>query len=60
VHQAGASNAATIADYLAVGALMIVVILLSATKMFRLYRGRCSLITLILWVAAKLFAQRKF
>jgi hypothetical protein len=59
VHQAGRSNATTIADYIAVGALMIVLILWSATRLFPDYLRSAALITLILWAATRLFAQRK-
>jgi len=57
---AGGSNAMTIADYIAVGALMIASILWSATRLFSDYIAVAALITLILWAAAMLFAQRKF
>jgi hypothetical protein len=56
----GGSNAVTIADYIAVGALMIVLILWSATRLFPDYIALAALITLILWAAARLFVQRKF
>ena len=59
VHQAGESDAMTIADYIAVGALMIVLILWSATRLFPDYIAIAALITLILWAVARLFAQRK-
>ena len=59
VHQAGERNAMTIADYIAVGALMVVLILWSATRLFPDYIAIAALITLILWAAARLFAQRK-
>jgi hypothetical protein len=59
VHQAGGSNAMTIADYIAVGALMMVLILWSATSLFPDYIAVAAPITLILWAAARLFAQRK-
>jgi hypothetical protein len=49
----------TIADYIAVGALMIVLILSSTTRLFFDYIAIAALITLILWAAARLFAQRK-
>jgi hypothetical protein len=49
----------TIADYIAVGALMIVLILWSATRLFPDYIAVAALIALILWAAARLFAQRK-
>ena len=49
----------TIADYIAVGALMVVLILWSATRLFPDYIAIAALITLILWAAARLFAQRK-
>ena len=55
VHQTGGSNAMTIADYIAVGALMIVLILWSATKLFPDYIAVAAL----MWAAARLFAQRK-
>ena len=60
VHQAGGSNAMTIADYIAVGALMIVLILWSATRLFPDYIALAALIMLTLWAAGRLFAQRKF
>jgi hypothetical protein len=50
----------TIADYIAVGALMIVLILWSATRLLPDYIALAALITLILWAAARLFVQRKF
>ena len=59
VHQAGERNAMTIADYIAVGALMVVLILWSATRLFLAYIAIAALITLILWAVARLFAQRK-
>jgi hypothetical protein len=59
LHQTGGSNAMTIADYIAVGALMIVLILWSATRLFPDYIALAALIALILWAAARLFAQRK-
>ena len=49
----------TIADYIAVGALMVVLILWSATRLFLAYIAIAALITLILWAAARLFAQRR-
>jgi phosphatidylglycerophosphate synthase len=49
----------TIADYIAVGALMIVLMLWSGTRLFPDYIAVVALITLILWAAARLFAQRK-
>ena len=49
----------TIADYITVGALMIVLILWSATRLFPDYIALTALIALILWAASKLFAQRK-
>jgi hypothetical protein len=49
----------TIADYIAVAALMIVLILWSATRLFPDYIALTALIALILWAASKLFAQRK-
>jgi hypothetical protein len=60
VHQTGWSNAVTIADYIVVGALMIVLILWSATRWFPDYLALAALITLILWANARLFAKRKF
>jgi hypothetical protein len=45
----GGSNAVTIADYIAVGALMIVLILWSATRLLPDYIAVAALITLILW-----------
>ena len=45
----------TIADYIAVGALMVVLILWSATRLFPDYIAIAALITLILWAAARLF-----
>jgi hypothetical protein len=49
----------TIADYVAVGAAMVVLILWSATRLFSDYIAIAALITLILWAAARLFAQRR-
>jgi hypothetical protein len=60
VHQTDWSNALKIADYIAVGALMIVLILWSATRWFPDYLAIAALITLILWATTRLFAQRKF
>ena len=57
VRQVGENNAMTIADYIAVGALMVVLILWSATRLFLAYIAIAALITLILWAAARLFAQ---
>ena len=57
--QAGESNAMTIADYIAVSALMVVLILWSTTRLFPDYIAIAALITLILWAAARLFAQHK-
>jgi len=49
----------TNADYIAVGALMVVLILWSAARLFPDYIAIAALITLILWAAARLFAQHK-
>ena len=49
----------TIADYIAVGASMVVLILWSATRLFPDYIAIAALLALILWAAARLFAQRK-
>ena len=49
----------TIANYIAVGALIVVLILWSATRLFPDYIALAALIALILWAAARLFAQRK-
>ena len=49
----------TIADYIAVGALMVVLILWSAARLFPDYIAIAALLALILWAAARLFAQRK-
>ena len=49
----------TIVDYIAVSTLMVVLTLWSATKLFPDYIAIAALITLILWAAARLFAQRK-
>ena len=57
VHQAG--KAMIIADYIAVGILMVGLILWSATRLFPDYIAIAALITLILWAAVRLFAQRK-
>jgi hypothetical protein len=59
VHQAGGSNAMTIADYITVSALMMVLILWSATRSFPDYIAVAALIALILWAAARLFTKRK-
>jgi len=53
VHQAGERNAMTIADYIAVGALMVVLILWSATRLFLAYIAIAALITLILWACLR-------
>ena len=49
----------TIADYITVGALMIALVLWSATRLFPDYIAVAALIALILWAAARLFAQHK-
>ena len=49
----------TNADYIAVGALMVVLILWSATRLFPDYIAIAALLALILWAAARLFAQHK-
>ena len=49
----------TIVDYIAVAALMVVLILSSTTRLFHDYIAVAALITLILWAAARLFAQRR-
>jgi prepilin signal peptidase PulO-like enzyme (type II secretory pathway) len=56
----GGSNGVTIADYVVVTALMIVLILWSATRLLPDYIALATLIMLILWATARLFAQRKF
>jgi len=55
VHQTGGGNAMTIADYITVGAVLI---LRSGTRVFPDYVAVAALIALILWAAARLFAQR--
>jgi hypothetical protein len=49
----------TIRDYIGVGALMIMLILWSVTRLFPDYIAVAALMMLILWAAARLFVQRK-
>jgi hypothetical protein len=53
VHQTDWSNAVKIADYVAVRALMIVLILWSTTRWYPNYLALAALITLILWATTR-------